>query len=400
MENGNDIRPNARPSQDGAQREPAPARTVTRTGHPAGAPVLSRRALSRATLERQLLLRRHDMTAHEAIEHLVGLQAQTPHTWYVGLWARLSAFDPREAADLLTNRGAVRIALMRSTIHLMTAPDALALRGLIQPTIERSTRSVFGKGVAGIDPDELARAGRAAVEDRPLTFSELGRVLGERWPGRDQAALAQTVRAALPLVQVPPRGVWGASGLARHTTAEAWLGRPLRADYPVGEMVLRYLAAFGPATVRDVQMWSGLTRLTEVLERLRPRLLSFRDENGAELFDLPDAPRPDPETPAPARFLYDFDNLLLSHADRSRVVTDAYRRQDFDPHGPVPRLILLDGFTAGTWTFAEERGKATLVIRPFAKISGEDADALAAEGAALAAFLAPKADVRDVQFAS
>ncbi|GAA4562409.1 winged helix DNA-binding domain-containing protein [Planotetraspora kaengkrachanensis] len=375
MENGNDIRPG--------------------TG-----PVLSRRAINRATLERQLLLRRHDMTAHEAIEHLVGLQAQTPHTWYVGLWGRLAGFDPREAADLLTSRGAVRMALMRSTIHLVTAQDALALRALIQPVIERGTRSVFGKGVAGIDPDELARAGRAAVEERPLTFSELGRVLGERWPGRDQASLAQTTRAALPLVQVPPRGVWGASGLARHTTAEAWLGRPLRADYPVEEMVLRYLAAFGPATVRDVQTWSGLTRLTEILERLRPRLLSFRDEDGAELFDLPDAPRPDPGTPAPPRLLYDFDNLLLSHADRSRVVTDAYRRQDFDDHGPVPRLILLDGFTAGTWTFAAERGKATLVIRLFAKTSGEDADALAAEGAALAEFLAPEAEVRDVRFAS
>jgi hypothetical protein len=361
-------------------------------------PVLNRRALNRATLERQLLLRRHTMTAPEAIEHLVGLQAQTPHTWYVGLWTRLTGFDPAEVSALLTERRAVRVALMRSTIHLVSARDALALRPLLQPLIERSTRAVFGKRVAGIDPDALALAGRQAVEERPRTFSELGRVLGERWPGHDQAALAQTVRASLPLVQVPPRGVWGASGLARHTSAEAWLGEPLRRDYTVEEMLLRYLAAFGPATVRDMQIWSGLTRLAEIADRLRPRLVTFRDENGAELFDLPEAPRPDPGIPAPARFLYDFDNLLLSHADRSRVVTDAYRQQNFDVHGPVPRLILLDGFTAATWTLAVQRGTATLVIRPFAKPSQADVEALTEEGAALAAFAAPEAKIHDVRF--
>jgi hypothetical protein len=330
----------------------------------------------------------------------VGLQAQTPHTWYAGLWTRLAGFDPAEVSALLTDRRAVRMALMRSTIHLVTARDALRIRPLLQPVIERSTRAVFGRGVAGIDPGELALAGRQAVEERPRTFSELGRVLGERWPGHDQAALAQTVRAALPLVQVPPRGVWGASGSARHTSAEAWLGEPLRGDYPAEEMLLRYLGAFGPASVRDMQTWSGLTRLSEMAERLRPRLVTFKDENGVELFDLPDAPRPDPETPAPVRFLYDFDNLLLSHADRSRVVTDSYREQNFDAHGPMPRLILLDGFTAGTWTLAVQRGTATLTIRPFAKPSDEDAGALAEEGAALAAFAAPEADVREVRFAS
>jgi hypothetical protein len=400
MENSNEIRPFRIEIPQGDLDDAGQVRTVTKTGPTTGAAVLSRRALNRATLERQFLLRRHRLTAHEAIEHLVGLQAQTPHTWYAGLWTRLAGFDPAEASALLTERRAVRMALMRSTIHLVTARDALALRPLLQPMIERSTRAVFGKRVSGIDLDALAAAGRNAVEEKPRTFSELGRILGEGWPGRDQAALAQTVRAALPLVQVPPRGVWGASGSARHTSAEAWLGEPLRGDYPLESMLLRYLAAFGPASVRDMQTWSGLTRLAGPAERLRPRLVTFRDENGVELFDLPDAPRPDPDTPAPVRFLYDFDNLLLSHADRSRVVTDAYREQNFDVHGPAPRLVLLDGFTAATWTLDIQRGTATLVIRPFAKPSREHADALAAEGAALAAFAAPEADVHDVRFAS
>lgn len=362
--------------------------------------VLGRRALNRATLARQLLLRRSQMSPLDAIEHLVGLQAQTPHTWYVGLWSRLVDFRAEDVATLLVNREIVRIALMRSTIHLVTARDALALRPLVQPVIERSMNGSFGRRLRGLDREEIAAAGRAAVDTRPMTFSELGRVLAEQWPGRDGASLAQAVRALVPLVQVPPRGVWGASGRAVHTSAETWLGTALRDDYPVDDMVLRYLGAFGPASVRDVQLWSGLTRLTDVVDRLRPRLVTFRDEDGVELFDLPDAPRPDPDVPAPARLLYDFDNLLLSHADRSRVITDAYHARQFDVHGPMPRLVLLDGFTAGTWTTATQRGVATLTIHPFAALSDDDTASLEIEAADLLRFLEPTAKAHDIRFAA
>jgi Winged helix DNA-binding domain len=360
--------------------------------------VLSRREVNRATLERQFLLRRVQMPAVEIIEHLVGLQAQTPHTWYVGLWNRLVGFQPEEAATALAERRLVRIALMRSTIHLVSARDAVRLRPLVQPVIERSMNGNFGRHLVGLERAEVVAAGRAILDEQPLTFSRLGRELGRRWPDRDEASLAQAIRAWVPLVQVPPRGVWGRSGLAAHACLETWVGRVPGRAATVEDMVLRYLGAFGPASVRDMQTWSGVTRLGEVADRLRPRLVTFADERGVELFDLPDAPRPDPDTPAPARYLYDFDNLVLSHADRSRVITDGYHALNPDPHGPMPRLVLLDGFTAALWTVDVGRSRATLTVYPFAKLSAKDKSELTAEGDALLAFLAPKAESRDVVF--
>jgi hypothetical protein len=362
---------------------------------------LTRRALNRATLDRQLLLRRTDLTPLQAIEHLVGLQAQTPHTWYVGLWSRLTECRPEEVAELLTRRQAVRIALMRSTIHFVSASDALALRPFMQPVLDRDLfkNQMHGPSMRGLDTDKVVAAGRELLDEQPRTPGELGRLLAQRWPDCNPASLAYAVRNLLPVVQTPPRGVWGASGQPAHAPLESWLGAPLRTDQTIDGIVLRYLAAFGPATVRDVQTWCGLTRLVEVLDRLRPRLATFRDENGAELFDLPDAPRPDPQVSAPARYLYDFDNLLLSHHDRSRVVTDGLRQQNFPPHGPIPRLVLLDGFTAATWTFATAHGAATLTVHPFAPLSASDREALIVEGSGLLVLLAPKAS-HEIRFAA
>src|ERR671911_1971374 len=260
--------------------------------------VLGPRELNRATLERQMLLRRRKLSAVEAIEHLVGMQAQAPAPPYVGLWTRLEDFHPDDLACLILERRAVRIALMRNTVHLVSARDCLALRPLMQPVFDRTLYSTRANRahLKGVEIEALVVAGRALLEERPRTAKELGELLREQWPERDAAALARAIRHLVPLVQVPPRGVWGKSGPAAHTTAEAWLGRPLDRDPSLEEMVVRYLGAFGPATVKDAQTWSGLTRLGEVVERLRPRLSTFRDEHGRELFDLPDAPRPDPDT--------------------------------------------------------------------------------------------------------
>lgn len=359
--------------------------------------MLGRRALNRALLARQMLLGRETLAAEEAIERLVGMQAQAPNPPYIGLWTRLDDFHPDELSRLITERRAVRIALMRGTIHLVTARDCLTLRPVLQPVLDRGLNTIFGARIAGVDTVALVAAGRALVEERPRTYAELGALLQERWPDRDTAALANAVRALAPLVQVPPRGLWGASGPAAHTTAESWLGRPLDADPSPDAMVMRYLAAFGPATVRDIQTWSGLTGLRAVTERLRPRLRAFRDEQGNELFDLPDAPQPDPDIPAPPRFLPDYDNALLSHADRTRIMDDERRTLVFTKNGIIRATVLVDGFVRGTWTITRQGGVATLHIAPFAPLPQQDRAALTEEGARLLAFAADGA--RDVQFA-
>src|SRR5215212_4737803 len=349
-----------------------------------GTGVLCTRMLNRATLERHMLLRRRELSALDGLEHLVGMQAQAPGPPYVGLWTRLAGFRPGELAYLITGRQAVRIALMRNTVHLVSARNCLALRPLMQPAFDRNLYSP-----------------RALLEERPMTARELGELLEERWPGHDPASLARAIRHLLPLVQVPPRGVWGKSGAATHTTAEAWLGRPLDPASSLEETVLRYLGAFGPATVKDVQTWSGLTRLGEVIERLRSRLLTFRDERGKELFDLPEALRPDPDTPAPPRFLPEFDNLILSHADRIRVIADEYRKVMASKNGMVPATFLVDGFVRGTWKKERSRGRATLMIKPFEPLTKEDRDALAEEGERLIRFVAEPegAEAYEIRFA-
>ncbi|MEV4508926.1 winged helix DNA-binding domain-containing protein [Dactylosporangium sp. NPDC049525] len=362
--------------------------------------LLDRRALNRATLARQLLLDRSTMTVPEAVEHLVGLQAQTPHTWYTGLWTRLAGFAPAHASDLLADGRLVRVAGPRSTIHLMTGRDALAVRPLVAVAGERMWSSNFRRRL-GLDPplDEIVAEGRRLLTETPMTFGELGAALGAGFPGRDPAALAQTVRVFETLVQVPPRGLWGRSGKAAHTPASAWLPHVTAAPMSVDDLVRRYLGAFGPATVRDAQVWSGLTRLAEVFARLCARhdAVAFVTADGRELFDLPDAPRPDPDTPAPVRYLYDFDNLLLSHADRSRVLTTGFTGQPFDDNGPMPAVVLVDGFTAALWRPVVARGSAVLYVAPLTGLTSADLDQVAEEGARLLQFLAPAAK-HDVRF--
>jgi hypothetical protein len=351
--------------------------------------VLDRRALNRSLLERQLLLRRHEVSAFEAVEHLVGMQAQAPDPPYVGLWTRLAGFHPSELSRMILDRRAVRVALMRNTVHLVTAEDCLKLRPLVQPTIGRNlyTGNVQRAAVKEIDAAELVAAGRALLEERPLTARELGGLLRERWPDQDPAALARAIRNLVPLVQVPPRGVWGEGGPAAHTTIEAWLGRQLDQDPSPDEMVVRYLGAFGPASVKDAQIWSGLTRLREVFERLSPRLLTFRDQDGKELFDLPDAPRPPPDSPAPVRFVAAFDNLILSHADRTRVIAAEHRKAIASRNGMVPTTFLVDGFVSGTWKVVLDSGEVTLRISPFEHLPEQERQALAEEGERLLNFV-------------
>ncbi len=330
--------------------------------------VLSPRALNRATLARQWLLRRADLPALEAIEHLVGLQAQAPFAPYFGLWSRLEHFRAADLSALLLDRQAVRMVLMRGTVHLVSARDALLLRPLMQPVLDRDlrTNSAHAAAIAAMDLPTLAQSGRQLLAAQPLTLPELRTQLAQHYPNQDSASMVHAVRDLLPLVQVPPRGVWGRSGQPRLTTLEHWVGQPLVSQPSIEAVVLRYLNAFGPATINDLQTWCGLTRLRETVDQLRPQLITFKDEHGRELFDLPDAPRPTPDTPAPVRLLAEFDNLLLAYDDRTRVMSDAVRTRVFAAkNGLLPRVLLVDGFVAGLWTLTRERKTATLTLEPF-----------------------------------
>jgi hypothetical protein len=343
---------------------------------------LTTRALNRALLARQLLLHRAEMPVADALEHLVGLQAQNPRDPYLSLWSRLDAFDPQRLSDLIARRRAVRISLMRSTIHLVTASDALAVRPVLQSWLERnlSTATPFGRQIEGIDIRALAAAGRGLLIDEPMTFAELGRRLSEPFPGYDPTALGYAVREYVPLVQVTPRGLWGESGRALHTPAEHWLGQAFGPAPDIEQLLDRYLRAFGPATVADFAAWSGLP--------VGPLSKRF----GREPLDAPGAPLPDGDTPAPVRFLPDYDNVLLAHADRSRILPDGARGSDV-----IGRpTVLVDGFVAAFWKLDRRTGEMT--VSPLRKLrTSERREVLTEAELLLNQLLAPGAPAKPAQ---
>jgi len=360
--------------------------------------ILDRRARNRALLDRQMLLRRSQRPVVEAIEALVGLQAQLPMNPYIGLWSRLDDFDPGVLSNLVAERAVVRVALMRSTIHLVSARDCLELRPLVQVASERGYRAAFGKRAGGLDVDAVVREGRAILTERPLTAAALGRRLQAQWPEYAPDVLANLVRTHVPLVQVPPRGLWGKSGASAHVPAEVWLGAPLATNPSLDAMVLRYVAGFGPATVQDAQTWSGLTKLGEVFDRLAPQFITFRDEDGRTLYDLPDAPRPPADIDAPPRFLPDFDNLLLSHADRNHVVADEHRAV-FMANNFVIGTVLIDGWVGATWKVARSETRATLGVDLLRTCTKTVLDAATAEGERLLKLVAPASADHDIRVA-
>ncbi|WAL68608.1 winged helix DNA-binding domain-containing protein [Amycolatopsis cynarae] len=349
--------------------------------------VLDTRALNRATLARQLLLDRADLPVPDAVAHLCGMQAQEPQEPFVGLWSRLRAFEPATLDDGVTGRRVVRTHLMRRTIHLVTAADALAWWARHGAMLRQRVLGVYRREFDGVDLDELAAAARAMLaDDEPRTMAELGRTLGARWPAAGPRALGEMVIAALvPVVQLPPRGLWRKKAGVRTVLLSSWLGREIdplapEGSDPVGEaLVLRYLAAFGPAAVADVRAWSGLAGLPNAVAALRDKLVTFRDERGRELIDLADAPRPDPGTPAPVRFLPAFDNAILGYDDRSRIIDDAHRGLSV----AGARVVLVDGRVAATWTAQA----GTVTVTPLRRFSRTEHTAVTEQGAALASFL-------------
>jgi hypothetical protein len=362
------------------------------------AEVLSPRQLNRTLLARQGLLERRETTAAVTIEHLVGMQGQEPLDPYVGLWTRIKGFAPAELAALVTDRAMVRGPLMRVTLHMATASDFLRVRPVLQPLMESRFRSSpFARELVGIDLHTVAAAGRELIEAQPRTRAELSRLLAERWPGRDPISLAYVVTHIVPVVQVPPRGVWGERGQPTWTTVESWLGQPLASEPDVGAIVRRYLAAFGPASVMDFQSWSGLSRVREIMQPMRSQLRTFHDASGTELFDLPDAPLADADIAAPVRFLPFYDNVLLGHADRTRIVPDEPRAPMFPGYNGNLGGMLVDGFLRGLWKIDREKDRATLAVELTKRLGKRHAAAVAAEGRRLLTFLHPEAESPDVR---
>ncbi|PRY42617.1 winged helix DNA-binding domain-containing protein [Umezawaea tangerina] len=344
------------------------------------------RTLNRTLLARQLLLDRHDLRPDQAIEHLVGLQAQATASPYVALWSRLTGFTADRVGTMLEDRSAVRTTLMRGTLHLVTARDCARLRPAMQPMLDRVARTNFGRDLTGVDLAALVEAALPLLTE-PRTTAQLGAALAPRWPDHQPRVLGAVLPLLLPVVQIPPRGILGRGGPAANALASTWLGTDIPAPEPPDSAILRYLAAFGPATAADISAWSRLTGVKSVITRMD--LKTYRDETGRTLLDHPDADLTDPETPAPPRFLPEFDNVLLSHADRTRIMGDEDRKRWSGVANAVfPASFLLDGFLSGTWKV--DRG--TLAITPYRKVSTGDRRALEREGLALLDFLAPQHD--------
>jgi hypothetical protein len=360
---------------------------------------LSRRALNRATLARQMLLRREKVKPAKAIERLAGLQAQLARPPFIGLWSRLERFDRQSLTRAIERRDVVRGTMMRATLHLVSRGDFVAFRPVLQPMLSQSMRSVFRDGTDGWNTAALLAAARACFDKSPCTFDALRGHLRARFPKLDERAMGYLVRLHLPLVQVPaPGAVWAYPGVADFAVAETWLDEKIDNGGRPHALILRYLAAFGPATLRDFQAWSGLAVAPAVLDELRPKLRTVRDERGRELLDLPKAPRPDEREDAPARFLPEFDSVLLAYADRTRIIADEHRPLIYTKNLLVPATFLVDGFAAGTWKIERKKTLARVLLKPFGALSKRAKADLAREGETLAGFVEEDAIAVSIEF--
>jgi hypothetical protein len=345
-----------------------------------------------------MLLAREEVTVCTALERLVGLQAQQAQPPFIGLWTRLAQFERNDLLALLRNRGIVRATLMRGTLHLATARDYLWLRPTLQPMLSAGMQSVLRNRAKDLNIPALVAVAQQFCGRQPRTFTEVRGELLSAFPGCEERAMGYAVRTHLPLVAVPDDAAWGFGPDPRFIDAAAWLGRPPEIEERPDRLVLRYLAGFGPATAADVQAWSGLTGIKEVLERLRHQLQTFRDEKKRELFDLPDAPRPSEDTPAAVRFLPGFDNAILAHADRSRIIADAHRPLVTTKNLQVLPTFLVNGFVSGTWKSTRATKSVRLDFTPFAKLPAAVKKQLAEEGERLLRFIEPDAGERIVRF--
>ena len=352
--------------------------------------------LNRMYLDRQLLINRADMTISQATERVVGWQSQIPNPPYIGLWTRLESFQRDDLTTAMQNRQIVRCAMFRSTLHLITQADHHRFQRVIEPALVKGLRSFHGRNIEGLNIPPLVDAVKPFLSESSRSMGEIGKFLLTIEPSREPEALNYVIRTYLPLVQVPPAGTWGAGSKATYTTAENWIGRGESAD--IGALFLRYLAGYGPASVMDFQTWTGMTKLAPEIEPIKSKLRLFVDENGVELYDLPDMPLPDIDAPLPVKFIPEYDNLLIGHADRTRILPEEHRKKVFLSAGRVLSTILVDGFVAGVWKIETTKSHAILRINPFVVLSDSQREALITEGERLIRFVADSAQTISVEF--
>jgi hypothetical protein len=367
------------------------------------ADVLTLRQLNRATLARQMLLAREKTTALAAIERLVAMQAQWPRPPFVGLWSRVARFERADLTSLFARKKAVRATSLRGTIHVSSAKDYLGFRPVVQPVLEAGLQAILKGRLDGMDMDALTATARAMLAKRPQTFAELREQFLKAEPKSDERAMGYSVRMLLPLVQVPEDGEpWAYSSQSSFALADQWLGRKITMTHAAPDpLILRYLAAYGPAGAADFQAWSGVSReaTRAAFERLRPKLRTFRDEGSKELYDLPDAPRPSADVPAPVRFIPEYDNLIAARAD-GRVVARDHRPRIFLSALRIAATVLVDGVAAATWKLDRTKNAATITIDPFGKLPAKARREIESEADDLVRFAEPDAKSHQVAFSS
>lgn len=346
--------------------------------------MLSLRDRNRTLLLRQHLLERTQMRALDMVEHLIGLQAQENLSPYLSLAARIEGFDPHELSTALENRHAVRFLTMRGTIHVLVPEDALVLRSWVQRMLDQqSVTNQTSRPAGGVPVEDLVAVTRRLLDAGPMPFKQLGEALGTVYTEVPVAALAHLARERVPMVQVPPRGLWKRSGGVVYQTVEAFLGRPMR-EIDLKETVRRYLRAFGPGTAADMTAWSRVTRLGPVFTEMKDELAVVECEDGRRRYDVPGAPYADGHTPAPVRLLGTYDNVWLSTANRDHIVPVDVRARWSGTNGGVGHTIFVDGFMAGLWWVRDGR----VVTDVFTHLTRQQREELDGELERVAGFLA------------
>ncbi|WP_340646588.1 winged helix DNA-binding domain-containing protein [Phenylobacterium sp.] len=349
---------------------------------------LTIRDLNRALLARQMLLARQKMAPLAALSRLLAIQAQLPRTPFIGLWSRLSGFEPEVLRKAIENREMVRATAMRGTLHLMTTTDFLAYRGSL-----RTGEAVALPGGTKTTVSELEPVLALARDHfaQPRAFESFRETL-EKAGYSDVRVMAYAARQLLPLVQATSDTAYGFAPGGEFVMAKTYLGEDIAAQPAPVDLLRGYLAAWGPATPADFSGWSGLRGVAPLFEDLGKDLVTFRDERKRALYDLKDAPRPSGDTPAPPRFVPDFDAATQGHQDRARIVPAEHAPKIASKNLQVPPMLLVDGFVAGTWKLEVKRKVATVSVTAFETFSSRDRKAIETEALSLAKVFEPEAE--------